>query len=288
MDVLGIIQGALSGLLLAAVYILVALGLTVVFSLLRIINFAHGEFYMLGAIATYYLFAQWGLPYPLVVVIIALGSIFFGLAVERAIFRQFHRDLLGAFVLSLGLAWVLQMSALKVFGTFPQGLPNVIEGVTELGGVRITNDRILVISVGILLVGAISFFVLKTQTGRAMRAVAQNRDVAALVGINPTQTATVGFVLGAVLAAVAGALIGPIFSVHAEMGVALTIKAFIIIIVGGMGSLPGAALAAFVLGMFEGIGGLFVSNAELTVVEFVAVMALLVLRPHGLMGAADA
>ncbi len=288
MDLTSLVQGGASGALLASLYVLVALGLTIEFSLLRIINFAHGDFYMLGAVAAYYLFAEVALPFPLVVVVAAVGGVILGFLAERTLFRRFHEDLLGAFVLSLGLAWVLEMAVVGKFGAYPKGLPPVVAGVSRFGQVAISNDRIMVIVVGSLIVAAISLYVTKSQVGRAMRAVAQNKDAAALLGINPVFVGTIGFVLGTALATLAGALVSPIFSVDPQMGVGLTIKAFVIVIIGGMGSIPGAVLAGILLGLFEGVGGIYVDNAQLAVLEFLVIILFLILRPKGIMGSAEA
>jgi|DewCreStandDraft_1066081.scaffolds.fasta_scaffold00065_145 branched-chain amino acid transport system permease protein len=288
MDLAAIIQGASSGAVLGAVYILVALGLAIVFSLLRIINFAHGEFYMLGAVVTYYLFGQLGLPFAVAVLVSAIGGFVMGVLVERALFRRFHEDLLGAFVLSLGLLWVVRMSVTSEFGAQPQGLPSVIEGVARVGGVSISFDRLMVLAVGAVIVALVSLFILRTEVGRAIRAVAQNRSAAALMGINPTWVTSFGFALGLALATLAGSLVGPLFSVEPNMGGELVVKAFIIVIIGGMGSLPGAVIAAILLGLFEGIAGLYVDNAQLAIIEFLVLAAFLVVRPRGLLGTAEA
>jgi branched-chain amino acid transport system permease protein len=282
-----LLQGASIGLVLAAAYVLVALGLTLVFSILEIINFAHGDFVMLGAVATFYLFAEGDLPFLVVLVLVAVAAFVLGAAVEQSIFKRFRGDLLGAFVVSLGLAWILQMGATEVFGAQPRRVPEVLSGTVQLAGVRISFDRILVVAVGVAFVVALTILIGRTQLGRAMRAVAQNPDAASILGVNTSLVITLGFALGAALAAVAGVLIAPLFSVSAGMGVGFTIKAFIIIIIGGMGSLPGAVLAGTLLGLFEGIGGLYVANSALLLVEFGLVIGMLLLRPQGLLGTAE-
>src|SRR6266545_4681845 len=218
-------QALLSGFALALVYVLVALGLTLIFSIFEIINFAHGEFYMLGGYVTYFGFVVFGLPYflTLVLAIVVVGLA--GLVAERLIFRHLRGKTLNAF-----LQW--------------------------------------------------------TRLGRAMRAVAQDPDGAALQGVNIEGISMVGFAIGCALAGSAGGLLAPVLSVSPTMGALPVIKAFIMIIVGGMGSLPGAVLGGLLLGMVEGIGSLFFGSAAVNLLGFLMVIAVLLVRPRGLFGAA--
>lgn len=280
-------QGLATGLVLAAVYVLIALGLALVFSILKVINFAHGDFVMLGAVATFFLYSEWGVPFALTAVLVGVGGLAVGAASERLIFRRFEGNLLGAFVVSLGLAWILQMAATEVFGHQPRSVPAVVDGGVSVAGARITYDRLLIVVVGVAVVAVVWLLLEGSQTGRAMRAVSQNGHAATILGIDGHRTMMLGFAVASALAALAGALIAPVFSVSVEMGIQFSIKAFIIVILGGMGSLPGAVLAGALLGLAEGLGGLFVSNSALTLIEFVLVIAVLVLRPRGLMGVAD-
>jgi branched-chain amino acid transport system permease protein len=277
-------QGLATGLVLSAVYALVALGLALVFSILKIINFAHGDFVMLGAVGTFFVFGEWGAPFAVALVAVSVGGFLVGAVSERLIFRPFTGDLLAAFVVSLGFAWVLQMLAMEVFGSQPRSVPAVLDGTLTIAGGRITYDRLLMVAAGVAVVAAVGALLYRTNVGRAMRAVAQNRDAAELLGVNASRVTAFGFALGAALACMAGALIAPVFSVTVEMGVQFSIKAFIVIILGGMGSLAGAVLAALVLGLGEGLAGLAVSNSTLTLAEFLLVVLVLVLRPGGLLG----
>lgn len=288
MDLSELAQGAASGLSLGSIYVLVALGLALVFGILRIINFAHGEFLMLGAIATFYLFGRDGLPFVVVLVIVGAAGFLTGIALEWGLYRRFQSNLLGAFVMSLGLSLVIQMMVRELFGVQPRRVPSAIEGVTRFGGVDVANSRVLVIVAGALIVAATYLAIERTQTGRALRAIAENRDAASLMGINAPLLASLGFALGTAMAAVAGVLVSPLFSVSSGMGVDYTVKAFIVIILGGMGSIRGAIVAGLGLGLLEGIGGIYVDNSTLVLAELVLVGLTLIVRPEGLAGVTPA
>jgi branched-chain amino acid transport system permease protein len=280
------VQALLNGFGLAMVYILVALGLTLIFSILEIINFAHGEFYMLGGYAIYFAFGVFGLGYfvSLLLVILAVGAA--GLVAERVIFRHLRGKTLNAFIVSLGLLWVLQASTQLSFGVLDKSVPSAFSGVARAFGLAMSLERVVVALVAVVLIVALYLFLEFTRAGRAMRAVAQDADAAALMGVNIEMVSMLGFAVGCALAGAAGGLLGPVFAVSPAMGALPVIKAFIIIIVGGMGSLPGAVLGGLLLGAVEGVGSLFFSSAAVSLLGFVMVIAVLLVRPRGLFGAA--
>ena len=279
------VQALLNGFGLAIVYILVALGLTLIFSILEIINFAHGEFYMLGGFVTYYTFGVVGLPYlaALCLAVLAVGAI--GIVAERLVFRHLRGKTLNAFIVSLGLLWVLQASAQLAFGVLDKSVPSAVSGIVRVGGVIVTRERLLVIVTAVALIVALYTFLKATRTGQAMRAAAQDADAAALQGVNIELVSMLGFGIGCALAGAAGALLAPVFAVSPTMGALPVVKAFIIIILGGMGSLPGAVLGGLVLGAVEGVGTLYMSSAAVNMLGFLMVIAILLVRPRGLLGA---
>ena len=281
-----LIQSALNGFGLAVVYILVALGLTLIFSILDIINFAHGEFYMLGGFVTYYTFAVFGLNYflALLLAVLAVGAA--GVVAERIVFRRLRGKTLNGFIVSLGLLWVLQASAQLAFGVLDKAVPSAVSGVVRVFGVVISRERLVVIVTAVALMAALYAFLAFTRAGRAMRAVAQDADAAALQGVNIEAASALGFGIGCALAGAAGALLAPVFAVSPTMGALPVVKAFIIIIVGGMGSLPGAVLGGLLLGAVDGIGTLFMSSAAVNMLGFLVVIAVLLVRPRGLFGVA--
>jgi len=193
---------------------------------------------------------------------------------------------LNAFIVSLGLLWVMQAGAQIAFGIQDKAVPSAFSGVLRLGGVFISFERLAVTLCAVVLIVALYAFLEWTKTGRAMRATAQDADGAALQGVNIELVSMLGFALGCALAGASGALLAPIFSVGPWMGALPVVKAFIIIIVGGMGSLPGAVLGGLMLGVVEGVGTLFFSSAAVNMLGFLMVIAVLLLRPRGLLGGA--
>ena len=278
------VQALLNGFGLAVVYILVALGLTLIFSILEIINFAHGEFYMLGGFVTYYAFAVGGLPYLATLILAVLGVGAAGVVAERLVFRHLRGKTLNAFIVSLGLLWVLQASAQLSFGVLDKPVPSAISGIVRMGGVIVSRERLMVILAAVVLIAGLYAFLTFTRTGQAMRAAAQDADAAALQGVNIELVSMLGFGIGCALAGAAGALLAPVFAVSPTMGALPVVKAFIIIIVGGMGSLPGAVLGGLLLGAVEGVGTLFMSSAAVNMLGFLMVIAILLVRPRGLLG----
>ena len=281
-----LIQALLNGFALALVYVLVALGLTLIFSILEIINFAHGEFYMLGGYATYFAFAVFGLPYVptlgLAIVAVGLG----GMVAERLIFRSLRGKALNAFIVSLGLLWVLQSAAQLSFGVLDKSVPRAFSGIIRAGGIIISVERFVVMLAAAGLIAVLYLFLQWSRVGRAMRAVAQDADGAALQGVNIEFISMLGFAIGCALAGAAGGLLAPVFAVSPAMGALPVVKAFIIIIVGGMGSLPGAVLGGLLLGTVEGIGALFFGSAAVNILGFLMVILVLLVRPRGLFGVA--
>jgi branched-chain amino acid transport system permease protein len=280
------VQALLNGFGLAMAYVLVALGLTLIFSILEIINFAHGEFYMFGAFMAYLGFTVWGLPYllALVAAIVVVGLS--GLVAERLVFRHLRGKTLNAFIVSLGLLWVMQAMAQLAFGIQDKSVRSAFSGIVRVAGVIISVERLAVSVAAVMLIVGLYVFLEFTRTGRAMRATAQDADGAALQGVNIELVSALGFALGCALAGASGALLAPVFSVSTTMGALPVVKAFIIIIVGGMGSLPGAVLGGIILGAVEGVGTLFFGSAAVNMLGFLMVIAILLLRPRGLFGGA--
>jgi branched-chain amino acid transport system permease protein len=281
-----LIQALVNGFALALVYVLVALGLTLIFSILEIINFAHGEFYMLGGYVTYFTFALSGVPYFLALPasIAVVGLI--GIVAERLVFRHLRGKTLNAFIVSLGLLWVLQSAAQLAFGILDKPVPSAFSGIIRVGGIIITVERFAVVACAVVLIVALYGFLGWTRLGRAMRAVAQDAEGAALQGVDIELVSILGFAVGCGLAGAAGALLAPVFAVSPTMGSLPIVKAFVIIIIGGMGSLPGAVLGGLLLGTLEGVGSLFFGSAAVSVLGFAMVITVLLVRPRGLLGAA--
>ena len=276
-------QVLVNAISLSLIYILIAMGLTLVFSIMRVINFAHSELYMLGGFSVYFLFGQWGIYYWLAVFVGALFVAVVGVFLEWAIFRPLRHDLLAACLASLGVGIMLQTGALLAFGERDKDVATVYEGIIEVSGVYFPLERLIIVVASALLALALIIFINKFRLGQALQAVAQNPDAAALMGINVNRMNGFGFAVASGLAAAAGGIISPLVYVTPYMGATPLLKAFIVVIMGGLGSIPGAVLAGFVLGFIEQFSLTLLGYVG-NIFGFLIVMVLLVFRPRGLLG----
>jgi branched-chain amino acid transport system permease protein len=279
-----LMQSVANGIGLSMVYILVALGLTLIFSILRIINFAHGEFYMMGGLVSFYLTQYFQLNYLTTIPAAFVAVFIVGLIVEHLVFSRLRSNLLGGFIASLGLLWVFQAIAVLFFGVVEKEVTGYFSGVVKFFGVIVAKERLFVIGCCAVFILALYIFLTRSRHGIALRAIAQDMEAAALQGVNVNRMAGFAFAIGCALAAVAGALLAPVYFVSATMGALPVVKAFIIIILGGMGSLPGAVVGGFLLGLLESIAPIFLSAPAVEMLGFIFVMAMLLLRPRGLFG----
>jgi len=276
-----------NGLVLSASYAVIALGITLIFSIMNILNFAHGQMFMIGGFATYYVYGQYHLPFvfALAVATVAVGLI--GVLFELLFFRRMRRGSNreeNSILLAVGTALLLENVALFLFGEKERGVPDVFDGVLRLGGAFLPEGRILILGVSIALIAALLFFVQNTRTGRAMRAVAQDREVTLLMGVDVDRISAIGFAIGAGLAGLAGGLLVTISGVNAGVGTMITTKAFIMIMIGGAGVVAGSILGAVVLGFAEAIGYAYLPGSLTYLMIFVALVVFLIVRPQGIMG----
>ncbi len=280
-------QGALNGIMLGLNYALIALGLTMIFGIMGIVNFAHGEMYMLGGYVAYYLFGQFGLNFFATLAAAAVIVGVLGVLLETFIFRPltFRPKIeLTSLIAAVGLAWVFQMLAVIAFGELDKKVPSAFKGIINMGGVVITFERLAAILIGISMVVILNLFLLRTKTGRAIRAVAQDKAAAALQGVDVSRISALSFGIGCGLASAAGALVAPIFVVNPSLGSEVILKAFLVVILGGMGSVPGAMLGGLVLGFIESFGCLFFTVPTVMVLTFILIILILIVRPEGLLG----
>jgi branched-chain amino acid transport system permease protein len=271
-------------LMLAMFYILVALGLTLVYSILDIVNFAHAEFYMMGGFISYILFAQLHINYFLTIsaAFLIVGAI--GVIIEKFIFKRFRGKILQSFIVSLGLIWIFRESMRFIFGQWPKEVPVAFKGIITIGKTSFSVERLVITIIGFLLIVGLYFFITKTKQGRAMRAISQNPEAAALQGIDIDFISPLAFGIGCGLAAIAGVLVGSVFYVSYSMGAPLILKAFIIIILGGLGSIPGCLLGCLILGFVDSFGGAFFTAPKVEFITYMLIFVLLVFRPRGLLG----
>ena len=277
-------QSAIIGLSIGSIYILMALGLTLMFGMMHIINFAHGAIYMLGAFVVYYVFYLGGFPYIVAFfgAMILLGL--FGFVVERLIYRPIRGGIEPTLVALLALTTLLQAAGYPLFGPLDKDVPSVFEGSYQILGTPISAERLVVIPVAAVLVLALYLFINKTRMGTAMRAIEQDKEAAALQGVNVNMVNAVAFAVGFSLAAAAGALMAPIFKLDPMMGEQPLLKAFIIIILGGLGSIPGAILGGLMLGFIDSIVATAVGIELAFLLSFLFIIVLLIFKPNGLFG----
>ena len=282
-------QVVANGLYLGAQYALIALGLTLIFGLMNVLNFAHGQMYVLGGFITYTIYGQLGLPFPLAVLCSGITLAIIGGFIERYLFRtvikRSHREE-STMLLAAATAFFFDAVALLVFGEKQRGVPKIVNGVFNNFGVILPYDRILVGALaGLFIVGFILFMKF-TKTGRAMRALAQDRVAAQLMGVEVDRYTMIGFALGAMLAGVTGGLLVTITGVNSGIGGPISIKAFTMIMIGGAGVAGGAIAGGFILGMMESVGLTVLREyGDVTyLVIFAALMVFLSVRPNGLMG----
>ncbi len=279
-------QALTNGLVIGLLYLLMAIGFTLVFGVMRVVNFAHGEFYMLGAFSAYVCVTRLQLPFLAAVLATFVLTLILGWIIEVVVMKGFRGDELNGMIATIGLAMILQNGALMVFGPDPQSMPAVAEGVVSLGPVMLPMSRLYVVAFSLVVLVVLYAFLMHSKGGRALRAVVQDIEIASAQGIRAQFMYPLGFGIGVALAAIAGALMAPVFSVSPNIGSTPLLKAFIVVILGGLGSIPGAALAALLLGVFESVANTFMSSSFSDMLLFGFVILMLIFRPSGLLGKA--
>jgi branched-chain amino acid transport system permease protein len=275
------------GLVRGAMYALMGIGLSLIFGILGVVNFAHGEFFMLGTYAMYFVSAALGLPFVAGVAGAATLLFVVGVLIERALLeplrRRAGRDwLLDSFVLTIGLMVILQNLALLGFGSRRRGVTALVEGSFTLGNVTITYERLAILALAVVIVGLLAAYIRFTATGKAIRATAQHPEAAQTLGIDINRIYTVAFGIGAALAGAAGALLISIFPAFPTVGYQPVLKSFAVVILGGLGSIPGAIAGGFVLGIVEAYAIFFMSAGWQSVITPLIIILVLVFRPQGL------
>ena len=289
-----VLQQLINGLSLGAIYALIALGYTMVYGVLRLINFAHGDIYMLGAFAGYYLanaLSLDGHPSMLGGALVTAGAMgicaMVGLLIERLAYRPVRQhSRLTSLITAIGVSLLLEYGGQVVFGATPRFFPQMIRSQTySLGGVQITNQSLLIIVVAVTLMFALQFIVHKTKIGKAMRAVSFNLPVARLMGINTDFVIAFTFALGSALAAVGGVLVAlAIPRIDPLMGLMTGLKAFVAAVLGGIGNIPGAMLGGMLIGLMETWISATAYSTFRDAVAFAVLIAILLLRPAGILG----
>ena len=292
-----LLQQLANGVAWGSIYALIALGYTMVYGILRLINFAHGDIYMVGAFTAYFIARAMGAgvglqPSPLLAVIVLLGAMIvcalLGMLIELLAYRPIRRSSrLTALITAIGVSLFLENAGIRFFGADPKFFPQVIAPKTVMlgGGVIVTNHQITVVVVSVLLMIGLTLFVQRTRTGKAMRAVSFNRDAASLMGIPVDRIITITFAIGSALAAAAGVLVGltnP--KIEPLMGIMPGVKAFVAAVLGGIGSIPGAMIGGLLMGISEYLVVGYISSTYRDAIAFVILIIVLLVKPAGLLG----
>ncbi|MEY3549666.1 MAG: hypothetical protein RL520_334 [Pseudomonadota bacterium] len=280
-----ILQQIFNGLAIGSVYTLVALGLTVVFGILGIAHFAHGSMAMFGGYLTFVFSTTMGLSlFVSMALAMPVGAVM-GMLIERFAYRPV-RDAphINAFIIALGLTMMLEGGNLLLFGADQVIIQTPYQQVFDFGGIFVAQLRMVVIVTSVTLVAVVTLLLLKTKTGKSVRAVAKNRHAAVLICVNVNFVSSVVFAISSALGVAAGALIGALLALAPGVGESFAVKGFAVLILGGLGSLPGAILGGLVLGVSESLAAGFLSSAYKDVISFLIMILVLLVMPQGLMG----
>lgn len=281
-------QATVNGLVVGLLYLLMAVGFTLVFGVMRMVNFAHGEFYMLGAFAAYFFTTKLAMPFLLAVALSFVSAIVVGSFLEWLILKPFRKDELNGMIVTIGLAMILQNLALISFGPDPVSIPAIASGASTILGITVANSRIYVVGFAVVVLLLLYAYLRHSRGGRGLRAVVEDAETAAIQGVRARLYYPLGFGIGVGLAAIGGALMAPLFSVSPFMGQTPLLKAFMVVILGGLGSIPGAAVAGICLGLLESYSTLFLSTSTADMLIFLLVIVGMLAFPRGLIGRGDA
>ena len=291
-----LLQQIINGLSLGSIYALIALGYTMVYGVLRLINFAHGDVYMLGAFAGYFLANALQLdtnPSVPGMVAVTIGAMaicaVIGILIERLAYRPVrHHSRLSSLITAIGVSLLLEYGGQVVFGASPRFFPQMIRSETyTLGGAQVTNQSLLIIAMSVVVMFGLEFIVHRTRIGKAMRATSYNLAVAKLMGINTDRVIAFTFALGSALAAVGGVLVAlAIPRIDPLMGLMTGLKAFVAAVLGGIGNIPGAMIGGMLIGLMETAISATAYSTYRDAVAFAVLILILLIRPAGIMGSA--
>jgi branched-chain amino acid transport system permease protein len=289
------IQHIINGLSLGSIYALIALGYTMVYGILQLINFAHSDVYMVGAFASYYVAKWFGLDahpgfFNLIILLLAsmIACSVLGLTIERFAYRPLRKaPKLNILITAIGVSLLLQFSAQIIFGADPKVFPNVIEASVwlEFGGIQIRSTDVSVLIVTLVAMFGLHFLVYHSKLGKAMRAVSQNRTVATLMGINPDRIIAFTFIVGSSLAGIGSVLVGMKYpKIDPLMGMMIGMKAFVAAVLGGIGNIMGAVLGGLIMGLSEEMVVGYLSSTYRDALAFGILIVILIFKPSGLLG----
>lgn len=285
-DRLYFVQQAVYGLSLGSVYALIALGYTMVYGIIKLINFAHGDIYMVGAYAGFYSVTVLNLSFIPALIISMVAAAVTGVLVERIAYKPLRNSpRITLLITAIGMSLLLENVGQKVFSSTPRTYPTMFTGSYDVFGVSVDLSRIIVFAITLLLMLALQYFVTYTKPGRAMRAVSQDRDAARLMGINIDRVIAITFAVGSALAGAAGVLVGIIFpQIKPTMGIMPGLKAFVAAVIGGIGVIPGAMLGGMIIGVSENLVTAYLSSSWRDAIAFGLLILILLAKPSGILG----
>lgn len=280
------LQSIISGILIGGVYALIGIGLTLIFGVMRVINFAHGDIQMVGMYLTYLLFTMLGIdPFVSVLISFPLMFLFGGLLQKVFINRVLDAAPENQILLTIGLGLIMSNTVMLIFTSDYKILTTTYSSSSfNIGTISISWPLLISFLVTSAITAVLYWFLLKTDTGQAIRATAQDREAAQLMGINVKRISIIAFGLGSALAGTAGALISPTYYIFPQVGGIFTLKAFVIVVLGGMGSVVGATLGGILIGIAESTSAVYIGSGWKDVVVFSLFLLVLLLKPSGLMG----
>jgi len=277
------VQVLVNGVVLGAFFSLMAVGLTLIFGVLRVINFTHGVMFMLGAYGTWY-GTELGIPYLVAVLLSALAVAALGAAIELLVLRRFRGLLIEGAVVAIALAVLIQNLTNEIIPLSPKSVGSPFPGTADVGGVVLAWHRVFLFGMACVLIAGLAIFVRRTRTGRAMRALQQNPYAAELQGIRSDVVAPAVFAIGAGLAALAGGLIAPVQQLLPGIGDAPLLASFVVVVLGGLGSIGGTLFAAMLIGLTQSATTTYWTGPAAVALSFLLAIAVLVVRPKGLFG----
>ena len=281
------LQQLVNGLILGSVYALLALGYTMVYGIIKLINFAHGDIYMMGAFIGYFLINSFQMNFFVALIVAMLATAILGVVIEFLAYRPLrHSTRIAVLITAIGVSFLLEYGMVYLVGANTRAFPQAIETVRyDLGPVSLTNVQLMILAISLILMILLQVIVQKTKMGKAMRAVSVDSDAAQLMGINVNRTISFTFALGSALAGAGGVLIGLYYnSIEPLMGMTPGIKAFVAAVLGGIGIIPGAALGGFVIGLLETFATAIGLSDFRDAIVYAILIVILLIRPAGILG----
>lgn len=283
-----LLQQIINGLALGSVYALIALGYTMVYGIIGLINFAHGDVYMIGAFIGFLVVTYFKLNFISALLIAMIGSALLGIIIEKAAYKPLRKaPKISLLITAIGVSLLLENATRQIVGPNPRSYPDEIlkQKMITIGALQINNLQIIILLISIILALILQYIVFKTKLGKAMRAVAFNKDAALLMGINVDRIISYTFAIGSALAGAAGVLVGILYSrIEPYMGIMPGLKAFIAAVLGGIGVIPGAVFGGLFMGVAETMTKAYISSSLSDAIAFGILIIVLIIKPTGLLG----